>query len=86
MDTVLIVIGVLGFGAVVIATYVFTVTGRAYVSEDIDNKGNFQGTRYIARTPFERRSVEQAEFPLTVNGILVEVDRRFVMDRRIVTS
>ena len=34
MDVVLIVLGILGFGAIVIAAYVFTVAARNYVSED----------------------------------------------------
>jgi hypothetical protein len=86
MDTVLIVIGVLGLGAVVIAAYVFTVTTRDYVSENIDYKDTLLATRYIARTPHERRSVKQVEFPITVNGIFVQVDRRFAMDRRAITT
>ena len=83
------VLGILGFGAVVIAAYVFTVAARNYVSENKYRQVGGLGSnaaRYIERSPFERRTLAQGEFPFTVNGILVSGDRRFVLDRRLITS
>lgn len=86
MDTVLIVIGILGFGAVVIATYVFTMSARNYVLENNGSTVKTNPTRYIARSPRERRTIKQEVFPFTVNGVLVAKDRRFVTDRRLASA
>ena len=60
MDVVLIILGVLGFGAIVIAAYVFTVAARNYVSaEDKNHRRNGtsgSGKRLIERSPTDRRS------------------------------
>ena len=86
MDVVLIILGVLGFGAIVISTYVFTVAARNYVSDDHDKyrKKRNQSNPYnqIARSLTDRRSNQIVEFPLTVNGILITHDRRHLADRR----
>ena len=86
MDVVLIILGVLGFGAIVIAAYVFTVAARNYVSaEDKNHRQNgisLSNKRLIARRPDDRRSGKPVEFPLTVNGILIPQERRHSPDRR----
>ena len=86
MDVVLIVLGVLGFGAIVISAYVFTVAARNYVSADERNNRQHGSTRtarqMVERSPTDRRSGEQVEFPLTVNGVLVLEDRRVSAERR----
>ena len=83
MDTVLMVIGILGLGALIIAAYVFTVAARNYVSETSSHEGEGDAIRYIKRSPHERRTVTQTEFPFTVNGVLVSEDRRCIRDRRL---
>ena len=87
MDVVLIVLGVLGFGAIVIAAYVFTVAARNYVSaEDKNHRQNgasLSDKRLIARRADDRRSNKPVQFPLTVNGALIAEDRRHLPDRRI---
>lgn len=88
MDVLLIILGVLGFGAVVISTYVFTVAARTYVSEDHSRYHNpspqtLPPTRFVARNPVDRRSNRPVTFPLTVNGILIANDRRSSQDRRV---
>ena len=86
MDLVLIILGVLGFGAIMIAAYVFTVAARNYVSEDIhaetghnarDGSGN-----YLPRSPVDRRKNAPIQFPLTVNSVVINRDRRCNEERR----
>jgi len=86
MDVVLIILGVLGFGAIVISTYVFTVAARTYVSDDHRHPRKYtvdeQARRLVVRNPVERRSGRVVTFPLTVNGILIANDRRQNVERR----
>ena len=86
MDVLLIMLGVLGFGAVVISTYVFTVAARTYVSDDHIRyrhaSPQLPRSRVVVRNPVDRRSNRPVTFPLTVNGILIAEDRRKLPDRR----
>lgn len=86
MDALLITLGILGFGAILISAYVFTVAARNYVSED-DKKYGRRGSgtspyHVVARSLQDRRSGQTVAFPLTVNGILITHDRRVLADRR----
>ena len=86
MDVVLIVLGVLGFGAIVVAVYVFTVAARNYVSAE-DHKQRPAhvppaGKRLVMRNPQDRRSGKPVEFPITVNGIVIPQERRHSPERR----
>ncbi|HEY6131344.1 MAG TPA: hypothetical protein VIV27_04960 [Halioglobus sp.] len=86
MDVILIILGVLGFGAIIISSYVFTVAARNYVSDE--HRRSMRNLReaaqnLIARNPIDRRSGRPVTFPLTVNGILIAGDRRFLADRRV---
>lgn len=86
MDVVLIILGVLGIGAIVISAYVFTVAARNYVSADEKHHRNPASTRnasqMVQRSPGDRRSGQRVQFPLTVNGMLILDDRRVITDRR----
>ena len=86
MEVVLIVLGVLGFGAIVIATYVFTVAARNYVSAEDNHRRRAQDgappRQMVPRSPTDRRSGKTVQFPLMVNGILIPEDRRHLPDRR----
>ena len=86
MDTILIVLGVLGIGAIVISAYVFTVAARHYVSDNnkgVRNPGDEPfGKILINRNPTDRRSGQAVTFPLMVNGTLIPQDRRVLPDRR----
>ncbi len=86
MNTVLIILGILGLGAIVIAAYVFTVAARTYVSaEETARREEANGTprkQFIERSPVDRRSGKPVEFPLTVNGVVIPKDRRHLPDRR----
>jgi hypothetical protein len=87
MDVILFILGVLGFGAIVIAAYVFTVAARNYVSAENHHLRQAKHTpptprQLVTRSPVDRRSGKTVEFPLTVNGEVIPEDRRHQPDRR----
>ena len=86
MDVILITLGVLGFGAILISAYVFTVAARNYVSDDTQvPHGDSTAARrdgFVARDPRDRRRGVPVEFPLTVNSVVIAHDRRELPDRR----
>ena len=87
MNTFLLVLGVLGIGAVVIAAYVFTVAARNYVSEGHEKyNANAEDEEYlyIVRSPYDRRQGDtDADFPLKLSsGDVIPFDRRATADRR----
>jgi hypothetical protein len=85
MDALLITLGILGFGAILISAYVFTVAARTYVSEEDRKYGRQRGAapyHMVTRSPVDRRSGQPVTFPLTVNGLLITHDRRVLPDRR----
>ena len=84
MHVILIVLGVMGLGAIAISAYVFVVAARKYVSEDQDQFKGSPGKRVLVeRSSSDRRSGKAVTFPLTVNGILIAKDRRILPDRRL---
>jgi hypothetical protein len=85
MDTILLILGILGFGAIVISIYVFTVAARNYVSdthEDENQAGRSAENNFIERSSNDRRKNFQLDFPMTVNGMLITMERRTILDRR----
>ena len=85
MDVILISLGVLGLGAIIVSTYVFMVAARNYVSDDSgQHPDNADRTPrpFVERSGRDRRSSQHVTFPLIVNGILIERDRRVNPDRR----
>lgn len=86
MEIVLIVLGILGFGAIVIAAYVFTVAARNYVSHDnhTPRGDSAPASRdgFVMRDPRDRRRGVAVDFPLTVNSVVIDRDRRESPDRR----
>ena len=85
MDVVLIILGILGFGAIVISSYVFTVAARNYVSDERQRTKRNPGEvtpHFVTRSPTDRRCGRPVTFPLAVNGILIANDRRLLPDRR----
>ena len=90
MDVILIILGVLGFGAIVIAAYVFTVAARNYVSDDDNTDQNmtnrFHQDAYIMRASRDRRQGIPVEFPMTVNSVVIKRDRRGLTERRAATA
>jgi hypothetical protein len=87
MDVILIVLGIMGFGAIVISAYVFMAAARNYVSDEhkTTHRGNLNKSAQrplVVRSPTDRRSGRPVAFPLAVNGILIALDRRILSDRR----
>ena len=86
MDVLLIILGILGFGAIIVSAYVFTVAARNYVSDDqkkYPRSASGPATPHrVARSPRDRRSGEPVTFPLTVNGVRITQDRRAGPERR----
>ncbi len=85
MDTILLILGVLGFGAIVISIYVFMVAARNYVSntrehEKLDGISVEKG--FIERSLSDRRRNSRLDFPMTVNGMLIPMERRSTLERR----
>lgn len=88
MDVILLILGIMGFGAIVISAYVFMVAARNYVSEDhLPYRGaaeaSAQQRLLVERSETDRRCGRPVTFPLAVNGILIAQDRRTQPDRRL---
>ena len=85
MDVVLIILGILGFGAIMISAFIFTVAARNYVSDDQrkDRRNSpLAKHQMVVRRPSDRRVGQPVTFPLTVNGMLIPHDRRHTPERR----
>jgi hypothetical protein len=86
MDVVLIILGVLGFGAIVIAAYVFTVAARNYVSDETDDETGepraLDTKGFVVRNGTDRRRGVAVQFPITVNSVVITHDRRRQPERR----
>ncbi len=88
MNIFLLILGVLGIGAVIIAAYVFTVAARSYVSDSREAphaKTEDEEHLYIVRSPYDRRQDDTVvDFPLKLfSGDVIPFDRRMTTDRRI---
>jgi len=84
MDNLLILLGVLGFGAIIISIHVFADASRAY-EHGFDGRGGSNGFR--ERAPGDRRSGKLVVFPLTLaNNNLIHEDRRTLTDRRVASA
>ncbi len=89
MNTVLLILLVMGAIAIGTAAYVFTVAARNYVSTDDQPslpsaEGSTRPADYhvVRSVPERRRSGQDATFPMVVDGILVKKDRRSGRERR----
>ena len=87
MEIVLITLGIIGFGAIVIAAYVFTVAARNYVSTEDQHfqsqRAAASGEERVTRNPVNRRkNTVQPQFPMIINSAVVPRDRRKSPDRR----
>jgi hypothetical protein len=91
VDTFLTVIGVLGIGALLIAAGVFIAAARRYVSGDEHREREKALTSdlspyrrsWVERSNSERRQQRPADsFPLQIDDMLIEHDRRMNTDRR----
>jgi len=89
MDVILIILGVMGFGAIVISACVFLIAARNYVSNDqlpfLPGSREPAQRAFVERSSTDRRKGNPVTFPLAVNGILIAQDRRILPDRRLAT-
>ena len=83
MQAVLITLGILGFGAVVISVYVFTVAARRYVHERAEaprprrRSSSSAEKLHITRSGRDRRRSADVSFPLRLpSGEIILADRR----------
>ena len=82
MDSLIIIIGVVGFAAFIISIHILNSASQPYPE---DERGGLQGSGWIGdgeRSPGDRRNGDVVLFPLLVNGTLVPADRRLLPDRR----
>ena len=88
MDTFLIILGLLGLGVILVSAYVFTVAARTYVSDQqpedwADEADAPTQSDFVDRaTEARRQQTEVQAFPITVDGEVIEQDRRGGPDRR----
>ena len=85
MDLILILLGIVGSCAIVVAAYVFSMTSRNYVSQEKRSNvmpSNEPALRLVPRSNKDRREGRPVTFPLSANGVLVANDRRTQPDRR----
>ncbi len=80
MDTLLLILGGFGLFAILVSAYVFTVAARNYVSEE--EAISHPESPHRDRRRGERRSNEPVDFPLSVDGVELNTDRRRQPDRR----
>lgn len=83
MSGVLLIFAVLSIGAVAVATYVFTVAARNYVSDPTADAEQHNDQRHEERVFVERSAQDRRQtnnviqFPITLsNGEVVLQDRR----------
>ncbi len=79
METLLILLGVLGFAAILISIHIFSADSDAYGEGASEEHAS---AAFTDRAKSDRRSGLEAVFPLLVNGIIMNEDRRSQPDRR----
>ena len=88
MDVVILFLGLFGFGSMIIAVYVFTVSSRAANSTEksgwagADKRDPGVAVRRDRRIRDRRRSSQPTSFPFELNGVLIAKDRRSLHDQR----
>lgn len=91
MDAALTVIGILAFGALLIAATIFASAARRFVSGD--SRREEEEALASDLSPYRRNWVERSRrdrrrrpepvaFPIVTNGVRIEYDRRMNSDRR----
>jgi hypothetical protein len=86
MDTLLILLGILGFGAVMVAVHVFVDGSRSYEFDSAGVPDKEAWAEFTERSPVDRRRGDPVEFPLAVSGVLIQQDRRIVPVRRLAVA
>ncbi|MEM1142054.1 MAG: hypothetical protein AAGI88_05660 [Pseudomonadota bacterium] len=82
MDAVLTGISILGLGALLISVYVFAAAARRFVSGSATYEPG-QRIHHAPRSLTDRRqNTRPVVFPITINGELIDAERRSGIDRR----
>lgn len=86
MDTILITLATLGFGIVALAIYLLALlSSRADSSFERRApmpRSSLDRLGWRERSPVDRRRHRSSSFPMIINGVLVEKERRVLADRR----
>ncbi len=91
METLLIIIAILGIGALLIALYVFTMAAKRYVTGE-DLRAEMRALEsdlspyrhWVDRDHSDRRrNPAPVVFPISVNGVVIREDRRRGDRRRV---
>jgi len=80
MNTLLLLLVIFGLGAIIISIHVFAESARTYDTEPGPDAHSI--AEFHERSPLTRRSGNSADFPLSIDGIVVPADRRALPDRR----
>jgi hypothetical protein len=89
VDALLTVIGILGLGALLIAVWVFASAAKRYVSGE-NARAEIEALQsdlspyrpWVERDTSDRRKTPTNVFPIMVNGMMIEADRRKSPERR----
>lgn len=86
MNVVLITLAVLGFASVLLALYVFAMA-TFFASKEggqqlTTGKVSTSSGRYQVRSSQDRRQDREVIFPLLLDGVIIEKDRRRIPERR----
>ena len=90
MDTVLIILGILGLGAMLIAAYVFTVSARSSASKDQLRRNRMNEVPKPEQQSIERGDIDRrrkpdtSSFPITVEEVVIKEERRHGQERRFI--
>lgn len=84
MDMVLITLAILGLATILLACYIISLATNAHllVEHPRDKSTGFPAPLYRERSQTDRRQGRQVRFPLIINGVIIEQDRRKIPDRR----
>ena len=77
MDVLLALIAVLGFTALILSVYIFSVAARSFVSDKVDRGDAHHAKVLMPRRIHDRRKAPPVTlFPIVINGVVIPVDRR----------
>lgn len=89
MQVVLYLLGGMGVVALCLATFVFAVSARTYVTGGYPEESAGRNRRdphyFKKRSGRDRRRRARHDFPFCVNGVWLEEERRSGRDRRLTT-
>jgi len=82
MEALLILLGVVGFGAILIAVHVFSVDGVPFGGHGSEGGNPEMSAGLVERSGGDRRSAREVVFPLLDNEMAIQQERRQQLDRR----